>query len=389
MKKQKYLINLNHVHSYNSFKNFSDICNGFFVSSCNLKKEYMKKLLKSKNCDFDVYIDFFHYVSTVEISKKNTNRFNNEINSRLIEEISIKKNLVSLFLLKKDEEAISEIKRSIQNWIKLISTTEKTSKFVFAIPFPMIGSGSIYKKVIDTYCNELIENLEKFNNINKFIHIVLKVGNRVENNILESINYLIKTLNIDDIFISIWRNDDVLLTNEEEISKIKKTINYLYSESKNIFLNYLHNEFILLSYIFKDININYVFGTYEQTKILSPKIRWMNEDNNFQRFDNKIYLEQYGINVKLKRLHELLEFDLDEYINENVLTFKNNDSFRFNIENMKKTLSKNIISTQKNIIQNIKNILIDPYSKKLFNKASVYLLETYLSMYELNLEDRN
>ena len=110
----------------------------------------------------------------------------------------------------------------------------------------------------------------------------------------------------------------------------------------------------------------------------------MNEDNNYQRFDNKIYLEQYGINVKLKRLHELLEFNLDEYINKNVLTFKNNDSFRFNIENMKKTLSKNIISTQKNIIQNIKNIIIDPYSKKLFNKASVYLLETYLSMYELD-----
>ncbi len=79
-----------------------------------------------------------------------------------------------------------------------------------------------------------------------------------------------------------------------------------------------------------------------------------------------------------------MEFDLDKYINENVLTLKNNDSFRFNIENMKKTLSKNITSIQKNIIQNIKNILIDPYSKKLFNKASIYLLETYLSMYELD-----
>ena len=44
------------------------------------------------------------------------------------------------------------------------------------------------------------------------------------------------------------------------------------TEEKDVYLNYLHNEFLYYANHFKN-KINFVFGTYEQTKVLSPKIR--------------------------------------------------------------------------------------------------------------------
>lgn len=381
MRKQEYLINLNHNSSENSFRNYSSLCDGFFVSSCNTKKDKLLNLLKSNKIENKVFVDFFHYVSTIELTKNSSNRFKNEIESRLIEEISINKNLVSLILLNKENEAQELIRNSILNWIKFTSSyINNSSKFIFSIPFPMIGSGSVYKKIIEIYSNELKKNMNELKKINKFIHIVLRVGNRVDDNILDLINNLVNKLDINNIIVSFWRNDDVLLTNIEEVEKIKKTVLNFINLSKNIYINYLHNEFLVMSNLFKD-KINYIFGTFEQTKVLSPKIKWMNEDENFQRFDNKIYLEKYGINIKLKRLEELMEFNLDKYITKDVLNFKNNDSFKFNFINMKNSLNMSKISLDK-IVDNIHEIMNDPYSKRLFNKAAKYSIESYFDMYQ-------
>lgn len=381
MRKQEYLINLNHNSSANSFRNYSSLCDGFFVSSCNTKKDKLFKLLKANQIESKVFIDFFHYVSTIELTKNSSDRFKNELESRLIKEISINKNLVSLILLKKESEAEELIKNSISNWINFINShVNNSSNFIFSIPFPMIGSGSIYKKIIEIYSNELIKNIDELKKINKFIHIVLRAGNRVDNDILSLINNLINKLNINDIIVSFWRNDDVLLTNIEEIKKIQKTVLNFINLSKNIYINYLHNEFLIMSNLFKN-KVNYIFGTFEQTKVLSPKIRWMHEEDNFQRFDNKIYLEKYGINVKLKRLAELMEFDLDKYITKDVLNFKNTESFKFNFINMKNSLNSSQISLDK-IINNIYKILNDPYFKNLFNKTTKYSIESYLDMYQ-------
>lgn len=381
MEKQKYLVNLNHISGDKSLNNFEDIVDGFFVSSCHLKKDKMIKFLKSNhNIKKNVFIDFFHYVSTVEISKNSSLKFKEEIENRLIKDFSINENLIGLYLNDKQDKIKECVEKSVSNWIEFVNKCE--SNFIYSIPFPMIGSGKIYKYIIQCYFESYKRNLKKISNISKFIHIVLKVGNNLESYILDEINKVIDILKINEIFISIWRTDDALITNKNESSKIIQCVEYFVDKgNKEIYLNYLHNEFLYYANYFKD-KINFVFGTYEQTKILSPKIRWMNDEENSQRFYDKIFSKMYGISFNVKSLKGLVDYIVvDNYMNEKTLNLKRNDFFKLNIINMKDLARNTNNEIIMKIYDNVANIFFDNGTYKLFKKITKYGIENYKKLY--------
>ncbi len=376
MTRQKYLINLNHYFSFKSMDEYSMWVDGIYVSSCHLKKDKLLKLISSKEVGcLPLYIDFFHYAVTSEINYNDAMKL--QMQDKVIDEIWIEDNLVKLIILNQTKQARDKIEQAILAWIDLVNNSNQ--EFHYAIPLPMIQKGEIYQTILDMYKDILIANKSLIKDVQKFAHIVLKVGDDVDEKNLSTINEIISQLDIKDVFLSIWRKDDVLLSNQEELEKINWTINQLIERDVNIYLNYLHNELFYFQSK-QDKPLNYVLGTFDQTKVLSPNIKWMSEPTNIAKLPIYIFEEDYCVSFRYDLKLDMINLDMLK--GRKLESMNTKISFMYNTKTMIELLQSDCSTILNNVIKKLNNVANNESKRNMFAKAAKYSLKDYLDVYE-------